>query len=60
MLCGVKKKRWYINIWQETVFAKSVIFAALNLAKWNILVVSRIKTKKYFGSTGEGNWNRPF
>jgi len=27
--------------------------------KWNISVIRRIETKKYFESTGEGNWNRP-
>jgi len=27
--------------------------------KWNISVIKRKEIKKYFGSTGEGTWNRP-
>jgi hypothetical protein len=58
MLCVVKKKRWYIDVRQETVFIK-FNFITLYLMKWNILLIRRKETKKYFESTGEGTWNRP-
>jgi len=38
---------------------KYLLFYALNLMKWNISVIKRKEIKKYFGSTGEGTWNRP-
>jgi len=40
-------------------FYKKLIFITLNLMKWNISVIRRKETKKYFDSTGEGTWNRP-
>jgi len=58
MLCVVKKKRWSTDLLQETVFIK-LYFITLYLMKWNISVIRRIETKKYFESTGEGTWNRP-